>query len=828
MAPAESIFYLFVGLTLGIGITFLLSRYFTSLDYTVLVFLTGIITALSITPLQSHSYDEPLYQSILQWENIDPDLIIFAFLPVLIFGEAFTLNLHQVKKVLLAALTLAVPGALFSAWLLAHVFKYLLVYEWDWSLCWLIGVILCATDPVAVVAILKTVSSATNSHKRLTYLIILEALLNDGTALVLYDIIGSKSANQSTDVVNAFVIYSTKVLFVSPLIGLATGIGTTLFLRLLNRSMTSIDTMLQIFCTICTAYLSFFVAQSILNVSGVVSCTVAGIIISYFGQPLYVNAGALDVVWHALEWCGNTLIFLIAGLIVGTHVIDYVELADFANVFVVYLAMLIIRFVLLAICHHPIHLMIPEYSFKEAAFVSFAGLRGAVSLSLALLLVRHVENDEDNYDDLIRYPKDHIQKAIFIICGSVALTIFINGTLAKFVLRILRLIPSPSPLHHSSIMLTFVEARMRLSATRLYEQLKLQFPLLQESRLIHKWQCCSILDDAYPQINRINPLERTISEHAVGADERARENIEQNNHSNVSNDIATMADMSLELPHIPILHTSGRSSMYPVEISSPSPESVQQRRYMGSRQLPVEWAGMSIANSRITNSFPNNQSLNDQVGFVLFDGTCDEQLVLQFRTVFLQVVRLSYLQQISSGMLPRGSTAALTLLSSVDYGLETAHTPGLQDFDFLKASLSRSYTNLLLERAQSIFHDVVSARLADEIHALLSFIEAHEFAQVKIPYYLGPDEHVNTNEEMLLVNESRELVSEARKIMTENYSSEIIHRIVAMKAVAVILHGQEELITHFLEEGIISTADAQYFHSFVESDLRKFNQVTKK
>lgn len=83
MAPAQSIFYLFVGLALGIGLTFLLSRYFTSLDYTVVVFLAGIITALATTPLQSAVYDEPLYHSILQWINIDPDLTNIRISPSL-------------------------------------------------------------------------------------------------------------------------------------------------------------------------------------------------------------------------------------------------------------------------------------------------------------------------------------------------------------------------------------------------------------------------------------------------------------------------------------------------------------------------------------------------------------------------------------------------------------------------------------------------------------------------------------------------------------------------------------------------------------------------
>eukprot|EP01035_Chromulina_nebulosa_P019309 gene19309-25170_t len=63
------------------------------------------------------------------------------------------------------------------------------------------------------------------------------------------------------------------------------------------------------------------------------------------------------------------------------------------------------------------------------------------------------------------------------------------------------------------------------------------------------------------------------------------------------------------------------------------------------------------------------------------DSAIDVDLIIKFRNVFLNVIRISYWNQISSGRLPRGSNAAMILLNSIDVGLETSHTPGAADED---------------------------------------------------------------------------------------------------------------------------------------------------
>ena len=147
-AASLSVSFLFFAIFLGAFLSYLLSRFTKSLPYTVTIFFVGVaITYITEGTSKAGSQDS-LAPSIIQWEHIDANLFLYAFLPVLLFSEAMTLNIHQLKSSFFPAALLAGPGAAFGAYMLALVCYYLIPYKWDWFLCFLFGSILCSTDPV--------------------------------------------------------------------------------------------------------------------------------------------------------------------------------------------------------------------------------------------------------------------------------------------------------------------------------------------------------------------------------------------------------------------------------------------------------------------------------------------------------------------------------------------------------------------------------------------------------------------------------------------------------------------------------------------------------
>jgi NhaP-type Na+/H+ or K+/H+ antiporter len=119
---------------------------------------------------------------------MDPHLMLYVFLPPLIFESAFSMNFHMFSKTFWKCLILAGPGLIFCVGLLGAGLKLWLYKDETWETCFLLGAILSATDPVAVVALLKDLGAS----KKLGTLIEGESLLNDGTAMVVFLVLYDK------------------------------------------------------------------------------------------------------------------------------------------------------------------------------------------------------------------------------------------------------------------------------------------------------------------------------------------------------------------------------------------------------------------------------------------------------------------------------------------------------------------------------------------------------------------------------------------------------------------------------------------------------------
>ena len=128
--------------------------------------------------------------------EIDPNLILFLFLPILIFQAAFAMDGHIFKKTLINSSLLSAPGLVVSMFIVGAIMmciNYLPGQSvmWNWKYALMFGALISATDPVAVLAIFKEVGVS----KRFSTLVDSEAMLNDGTGIVLFILYFNLSKN---------------------------------------------------------------------------------------------------------------------------------------------------------------------------------------------------------------------------------------------------------------------------------------------------------------------------------------------------------------------------------------------------------------------------------------------------------------------------------------------------------------------------------------------------------------------------------------------------------------------------------------------------------
>lgn len=119
----------------------------------------------------------------LQGFSLSPEIMLFIFLPALIFESGFALDARQMVKDLPPILILAIPAMLMSTFVVGLGIWWALDIKLIVALVF--GALISATDPVAVVALFKELGAP----NRLNVLVEGESLLNDATAIVTFSIL---------------------------------------------------------------------------------------------------------------------------------------------------------------------------------------------------------------------------------------------------------------------------------------------------------------------------------------------------------------------------------------------------------------------------------------------------------------------------------------------------------------------------------------------------------------------------------------------------------------------------------------------------------------
>eukprot|EP01083_Nonionella_stella_P150965 481802_1 len=421
-----AILFVYGGILIGVVTRYMKVKLHHGIPYTVIIFLTGLLIAGIGIAISGNPENLPdkigmTGEAIYVVSSLEPALILQLFLPALIFDSAFSVNFHVLWKSMGQALLLAGPGVIINTFLTSLICKFIFPYDWNWDIALLTGAILSATDPVAVVALLKDLGAS----KRLSTLIEAESLINDGSAFVLFEIL-LLIAEGETVTPGSFVLDSLYLAGVGLCLGWATGIVTVWWLRSIFD-----DPMLETPITIVSAYLTFFLAE-VIHVSSVLAVVVMGFVLARAKSEISPSTlPKMELVWGIIEYIANTLIFLLAGILVAYPIFgteSNIVGADFGYLAALYLGIHVTRFLTIAALHPFLIRCGYGISIKEEAVLWYGGLRGAVGLALALIF----DEDKKVADEITR------SRVLFHVSGIVFLTLIINGTTTKHFMRLIK------------------------------------------------------------------------------------------------------------------------------------------------------------------------------------------------------------------------------------------------------------------------------------------------------------------------------------------------------------------------------------------------------
>ena len=389
------------------------------MPYTVLLALLGILIGLADNWLGISQSDAGIvseFFSSFDSFELTSGIIFFIFLPVLIFEASLAIDVRKLLSDIRPILFLAVIGLFISTFLIGGAVYS--VSGMGFVVCLLLGAILSATDPVAVVAIFKDLGAP----KRLAILVEGESLFNDATAIVLFTILAAMVAGTAQADLGTGTLQFIKVFLGGIVVGF-------LMARVFSWVIGKVGgiALVEVSLTIALAFLGFLIAEHYLHVSGVMAVVTSALVIGSHGRTSVSGHGweLLEETWETLGFWANSLIFILVGIAVPTYLSDFG-----AEMWLTLITLLVVGFGARALLTHGILPILssagicPPVNLGFRTVMWWGGLRGAVSLALALAVVENPSISQEVKNFIIA-----------LVCAFVLFTLFINATTVGAVMK---------------------------------------------------------------------------------------------------------------------------------------------------------------------------------------------------------------------------------------------------------------------------------------------------------------------------------------------------------------------------------------------------------
>jgi monovalent cation/hydrogen antiporter len=352
--------------------------------------------------------------------ELAPDLVLVAILPPLLYSSAFFTGLRDLRANLRPISLLAI-GLVVVTMCGVAVVAHAAIGGLSWASAFTLGAIVSPTDALAATEIARRIGAP----RRVVAIIEGESLVNDGVALVLY-----KTAVTAA-VTGTFSLWGASWRLVVNIVGgIAVGLAVGWVVRQVRRRVD--DTPTEVALALLSGYLAYLPASAI-GVSGVLAAVTIGVYMGWYTPQLTTVQTRLsgNAFWEIFVFLVNALLFALVGLQLR-GIVDRLHVTGelIADAAYVALAVVLVRLVWV-----PIFTYVPRLLFRRVRerdpyppwqaplIISWAGIRGAVSLAAALALPTDLPGR-----DLI----------IFLTFAVILVTLVGQGLTLPYVLRLLR------------------------------------------------------------------------------------------------------------------------------------------------------------------------------------------------------------------------------------------------------------------------------------------------------------------------------------------------------------------------------------------------------
>lgn len=363
--------------------------------------------------------------------NLSPGLILFIFLPPLLFESAWNLKWSDVKQDLVPICLYAVIGVVISIAGVAFGLNQLAGISLTTAL--LIGASLSATDPVSVTALFRELGVG----KRLLTLMEGESLFNDGMAVVAFNFLLAFSL-KTTD-----LNWQPILVELLTVVGIGIGVGSLIGFGISYLTQRFDLPLVEQSFTLVSAYGTYLITEN-LGGSGVIGVVTAGMILGNFGSRIGMNPRTRIIVtefWEFIAFFVNSIVFLLIG-----DQMHYAILGENLPAIALTVAGMIVTraiaiYLLSSLSNRLVASSIP---IPEQTVLWWGGLRGSVAIALALSVPAILPERE---------------KIVATVFGAVLFTLLVQGFTIEPLLKKLQLL-GEQPLRQQYLEITARQAAL--------------------------------------------------------------------------------------------------------------------------------------------------------------------------------------------------------------------------------------------------------------------------------------------------------------------------------------------------------------------------------